>query len=89
MALIFLNKREELTLAYYHNEIQQGFCGLGNYSLISEFASARHSEDEIHIISTYSPVDIVAKMRERISSHVHKSTVDKSEAISLMTSQHS
>ena len=81
--------------AYYHNEIQRGFCGLGNYSLAPEFAPAHRSEDEINIISTYSPNDIVSKMRERVSgceaaaAEVSSPTEEASEAASLLNTQHS
>jgi hypothetical protein len=48
--------------AYYHNEIQRGFAGLGNYRLLPQFANAARSVDEISLISTYSPEEIVEKI---------------------------
>ena len=36
--------------AYYYNEVQRGFSGLGNYLLTPEFSAARRSEDEINVI---------------------------------------
>lgn len=66
---------------FYHNEIQRGFAGLGTYSLVQELVSTRRSVDEIVVIPTLSPVDIVDKIREREAPVVTKpdEDVDKKE----------
>ena len=50
--------------AFYHNEIQRGFSGIGSYSLSAELVAAKRSPDEICTIPTYSPEDIVSRIRE-------------------------
>lgn len=62
--------------AYYNNEIQRGFSGLGNYLLAPEFVTAQRTEDEITIIPTYSPSDIVSKMKERVEGSLETGNVD-------------
>lgn len=49
--------------AFYHNEIQRGFSGLGTYTLSAELVAAKRSPDEICSIPTYSPEEIVSKIR--------------------------
>ena len=62
--------------AYYNNEIQRGFSGLGNYLLAPEFVTARRTEDEIAIIPTYSPSDIVSRMKECVEGVHETDNVD-------------
>ena len=50
--------------AFYHNEIQRGFSGLGTYTLSAELVAATRSPDEICAILTYSPEDIVSRIKE-------------------------
>ena len=51
--------------AFYHNEVQRGFAGLGNYSLCVAFQAAKCSADELNIVPAIPPEDIVSRVRER------------------------
>lgn len=51
--------------AFYSNEVQRGFAGLGNFKLSSEFDGARRAAEEIITISTFQPEEIVARIQER------------------------
>ena len=41
--------------AFYTNEVQRGFAGLGKFSLSAEFAAARRPAEEIVTIATFWP----------------------------------
>ena len=64
--------------AFYHNEIQRGYCGLGTYTLSPELMVARCSPDEICAIPTYSPEEIVSQIKEGVglipSTHTNADT---------------
>ncbi len=49
--------------AFYSNEVQRGFAGLGNFKLSAEFAAAQRAADEIITISTYQPEEIVNRIQ--------------------------
>lgn len=51
--------------AFYSNEVQRGFAGLGNFELSAEFAIARRAPEEIVTISTFQHEEIVARIREK------------------------
>ena len=51
--------------AFYTNEVQRGFAGLGNFSLSAEFAAARRPAEEIVTIATFQPDEIVARIQQR------------------------
>ena len=48
---------------YYHNEIQRGYGGLGNFSLSPVYSFAAIPIDELVTLSVTSPAEIVAKLR--------------------------
>lgn len=68
--------------AFYHNEVQRGFSGLGDYCLLPEFSSAKRSPDEIDIIPTFPPEEIVSKIKERVSTTVTECTSRPSLSLS-------
>ena len=51
--------------AFYSNEVQRGFAGLGNFLLSAEFTAAQRPAEEIVIISTIQPEEIVTRIRQR------------------------
>lgn len=51
--------------AFYCNEIQRGFAGLGNFKLSAEFAAAKRAAEEIITISTFQPEEIVSRVQEK------------------------
>jgi hypothetical protein len=51
--------------AFYLNEIQRGFAGIGSFKLVPELKSALRSVDEIMIIPAFQPEEIVEKIQQR------------------------
>lgn len=63
--------------AFYHNEVQRGFAGLGNYSLCATFEAAKRSADELNIIPAFPPEDIVNRIRERATGSDAEQVLDQ------------
>lgn len=61
--------------AFYLNEIQRGFAGIGSFTLVPELMKAQRSVDEILLIPTFQPEEIVERIQLRNLSVV---TIDKS-----------
>lgn len=51
--------------AYYSNEVQRGFAGLGNFTLSVEFQAVRRPAEEIFSIPTFQPEEIVSRLQHR------------------------
>jgi hypothetical protein len=49
--------------AYYYNEIQRGFAGLGSYELSPQHNNAVRPLDELSYIPCFSPTEVVEKIR--------------------------
>ena len=62
---------------FYYNEIQQGLSGLGTHSLQPEFSSLLHPADEAVNLQSYSPQEIVEKLRHRVLTTTVESTTEE------------
>ena len=51
--------------AYYSNEVQRGFAGLGTFLLSVELEDTRRPADEIFSIPTYQPEEIMSRIQQR------------------------
>lgn len=70
---------------YYHNEIQRGYGGIGSYSLLSDYAFAAISLDEIMTLTVLSPEEIVDKIK---NDQVQHSFIDFSQFTSTEEVKH-
>jgi len=51
------------TKIYYHNEIQQGYGGIGSYTLFSRYAIAAIPLDEVMTSTVISPEEIMDQIK--------------------------
>lgn len=84
--------------AFYLNETQRGFAGIGSYTLVPELVKAQRSVDDMILIPTYHPDEIVNKIQQKSSPFLIEkpsdqdntsAASDKEACNSLLSTQHS
>ena len=49
---------------YYYNEVQRGYCGFGEYTLRSQFASLSRPPDELLLQQVFTPNEILSTVQQ-------------------------
>ena len=57
---------------FYHNEVQQGYGGIGSYSLLSQYAFAAIPLDKIMTSSVLSPEELLTRSKINRSEFLNK-----------------
>ena len=63
---------------FYYNEMQRGLSGLGTFCLRSKFTSLLRPADEVVSLKSYSPEEIVQRIRNQISNEFSKGAEESS-----------
>ena len=65
--------------SFYLNEIQRGFAGLGSYTLVPDLVKAQRPVDEILVIPTFQPEEIVERIQQKCTSEILSSNKESSK----------